>query len=191
VCKIGSYVNNTWLNVNETWLTPLTLYAKWHIMHKRISDWRMGGDLMHTMWYMTNPKRAKVTIACKALITPYREPTDTRYDMSPGKCGTYMIWYYMIWYYTIWYDTIWYKSRQVWDSYDMIRYDMSPGKCGTAMICTWLTNRCALLYYAYAWRKIALKQWYEYVYLATLNMELRVVEEVIEWMNGWIEKELN
>ena len=136
--------------VRETF-PPLLLYAKWHIMHKRISNWRMGGDFMHTMWCMTNPKRAKVTIACKALITPYREPTDTRYDMSPGKCGTYMIWSY-----TIWHDTIWHESRQVWDRYDMIRYDMSPGKCGTGMIwydmiwhdmiCTWLTYRRVVLY---------------------------------------------
>ena len=108
-CHMENMLKPLMLLIDGMWLTfspPLLLYVKLHIIHKRISNWRMGGDFMHTMWCMTNPKRAKVTIACTALITPYREPTDTGYDMSPGKCGTYKIWYDIT-------DMIWYRQDMI------------------------------------------------------------------------------
>jgi len=116
-CHMENMLKPLMLLIDGMWLTfspPLLLYVKLHIIHKRISNWRMGGDFMHTMWCMTNPKRAKVTIACTALITPYREPTDTGYDMSPGKCGTYKIRYDIT-------DMIWYRQDMILQA----RYDIT------------------------------------------------------------------
>ena len=146
-CHMENMLKPLMLLIDGMWLTfspPLLLYVKLHIIHKRISNWRMGGDFMHTMWCMTNPKRAKVTIACTALITPYREPTDTGYDMSPGKCGTYKIRYDIT-------DMIWYRQDMIlqarYDITGMIwyyRHDMIQYR--QDMICTWLTYRRAVLY---------------------------------------------
>ena len=43
MCRLGSYMNDAWLTVNETWLTPLACKRVLEMAYKRITNGG-GGD---------------------------------------------------------------------------------------------------------------------------------------------------